>query len=327
MNSDGVASRLTAATQRQQLPIAPGLLSPTIRFITETRSRQCEASACGARSRVVSVPASDAPTPPATRPRQTGSASGVAATRRGASLLPTAAVAILGEWFSSHFSDPYPTAAERRQLAVASGLTAKQVMTWFANARKRVWAPQRRRLEGGRHDGGSSCWQINQPRHQPEFGGPSPAVDPYLDVKASGDLPPPPALGLNESRSEISRTVGNSLSRVPVSPAHAAVVLELALGSASTISASSSDSSPVFEPGMRVTAQGLARLKQALHAEICAVEAAQRDVQRAILDRDSRANWSKSRQPALPMPTVAVDGDLPSAGVASGASGAGALTT
>ena len=57
VNYDVVASRLTAATQRQQLPIAPGLLSPTIRFITETRSRQCEASACGARSRVASVPA------------------------------------------------------------------------------------------------------------------------------------------------------------------------------------------------------------------------------------------------------------------------------
>lgn len=38
-----------------------------------------------------------------------------------------------------HRAAPYPSAAEREDLAAAGGITTQQVACWFSNARKRFW--------------------------------------------------------------------------------------------------------------------------------------------------------------------------------------------
>jgi hypothetical protein len=55
--------------------------------------------------------------------------------------LPLAAVKLLDDWFAQHRKNPYPTNAERDQLIMSSGLTKKQVNTWFMNARRRQLDP------------------------------------------------------------------------------------------------------------------------------------------------------------------------------------------
>jgi hypothetical protein len=66
-------------------------------------------------------------------------------TSAGVRALPVEAVTELQQWLISaeHYDNPYPTTAEKDQLAVATNLSRKQVATWFTNARKRIWAPLR----------------------------------------------------------------------------------------------------------------------------------------------------------------------------------------
>lgn len=45
-------------------------------------------------------------------------------------------------WFLHHKSNPYPSAAERIQIAEKTGLSEQQVRNWFANMRKRHWKPR-----------------------------------------------------------------------------------------------------------------------------------------------------------------------------------------
>ncbi|TMW60181.1 hypothetical protein Poli38472_000223 [Pythium oligandrum] len=45
-------------------------------------------------------------------------------------------------WFLAHKSNPYPSAAERLQIAEKTGLSEQQVRNWFANMRKRHWKPK-----------------------------------------------------------------------------------------------------------------------------------------------------------------------------------------
>jgi hypothetical protein len=54
----------------------------------------------------------------------------------------TTSVAVLECWFSNHLDNPYPTIKERELLARQSGMTDKQVMTWFTNKRARSKVPQ-----------------------------------------------------------------------------------------------------------------------------------------------------------------------------------------
>jgi hypothetical protein len=44
-----------------------------------------------------------------------------------------------------HYEHPYPTKEDLAELMDFTGLTAKQLTTWFSNARKRFWAPLRYR--------------------------------------------------------------------------------------------------------------------------------------------------------------------------------------
>ena len=44
----------------------------------------------------------------------------------------------LKHWLYRHRSNPYPTKAEKSQLAVESAMSLTQVSNWFANARRRL---------------------------------------------------------------------------------------------------------------------------------------------------------------------------------------------
>ena len=46
---------------------------------------------------------------------------------------------ILKEWVDDHIDDPYPSVAEKQQLAAEANLSIKQVNDWFTNYRKRHW--------------------------------------------------------------------------------------------------------------------------------------------------------------------------------------------
>jgi hypothetical protein len=59
------------------------------------------------------------------------------------------AVAVMKDWMFSpeHFYHPYPSEAEKQQLADAAGITQKQLSNWFTNARKRLWQPMMRQRQ------------------------------------------------------------------------------------------------------------------------------------------------------------------------------------
>lgn len=44
---------------------------------------------------------------------------------------------VLSDWYDSHSSHPYPTEAEKEELATDAGITVTQVKSWFANRRSR----------------------------------------------------------------------------------------------------------------------------------------------------------------------------------------------
>ena len=46
---------------------------------------------------------------------------------------------VMTSWMAENFAAPYPSLEQRRELAEAGGITEKQVVYWFSNARKRTW--------------------------------------------------------------------------------------------------------------------------------------------------------------------------------------------
>ena len=52
--------------------------------------------------------------------------------------LPQRAVRILSSWYTRHERHPYPSVAQRRELASQCALTVEQVSTWFSNRRCRA---------------------------------------------------------------------------------------------------------------------------------------------------------------------------------------------
>ncbi|KAE8695183.1 BEL1-like homeodomain protein 4 [Hibiscus syriacus] len=55
--------------------------------------------------------------------------------------LPERSVNILRAWLFEHFLHPYPSDADKHQLARQTGLSRNQVSNWFINARVRLWKP------------------------------------------------------------------------------------------------------------------------------------------------------------------------------------------
>ncbi|KAJ7943674.1 Knotted-1 homeobox protein [Quillaja saponaria] len=55
--------------------------------------------------------------------------------------LPKEARQTLLEWWNIHYKWPYPTEADKIELAESTGLDQKQINNWFINQRKRHWKP------------------------------------------------------------------------------------------------------------------------------------------------------------------------------------------
>ncbi|KAJ7953583.1 Knotted-1 homeobox protein [Quillaja saponaria] len=55
--------------------------------------------------------------------------------------LPKEARQTLLEWWNVHYKWPYPTEADKIELAKSTGLDQKQINNWFINQRKRHWKP------------------------------------------------------------------------------------------------------------------------------------------------------------------------------------------
>jgi hypothetical protein len=94
-------------------------------------------------------------------------------------------VALLKDWLLSpeHFANPYPTEAEKRDLVEQTGLSMRQLSTWFTNARKRLWRPMIQE-EGPKIDTlsyrrSTSTYQVTSPQ--------SPTLTP-MDVAQSRDI-------------------------------------------------------------------------------------------------------------------------------------------
>ncbi|KMZ66172.1 putative Homeobox protein knotted-1 [Zostera marina] len=55
--------------------------------------------------------------------------------------LPKEARQRLLDWWNIHYKWPYPTEADKTELAESTGLDPKQINNWFINQRKRHWKP------------------------------------------------------------------------------------------------------------------------------------------------------------------------------------------
>eukprot|EP00742_Colponemidia_sp_Colp-10_P005222 GILJ01005579.1.p1 GENE.GILJ01005579.1~~GILJ01005579.1.p1 ORF type:complete len:482 (-),score=74.24 GILJ01005579.1:287-1732(-) len=64
---------------------------------------------------------------------------GITPKKRGK--LPKDATDLLKQWLAQHFTHPYPTDHEKKELASAAKIEVAQVTNWFTNARKRLWQP------------------------------------------------------------------------------------------------------------------------------------------------------------------------------------------
>ncbi|KNC79027.1 hypothetical protein SARC_08568 [Sphaeroforma arctica JP610] len=54
---------------------------------------------------------------------------------------------ILKKWLKGHIHKPYPTTAEKEQLAAQTGNSLKQINYWFINARRR-YVPKMKKAKG-----------------------------------------------------------------------------------------------------------------------------------------------------------------------------------
>lgn len=57
--------------------------------------------------------------------------------RQSRSNLPKETIQILNSWLLNHLNNPYPTAQEKRELLIKTGLTKIQLSNWFINVRRR----------------------------------------------------------------------------------------------------------------------------------------------------------------------------------------------
>ena len=59
---------------------------------------------------------------------------------------------MLKAWVDRNIEDPYPSVAEKNELAQETGLTLKQINDWFTNFRKRHWEEEMMDHRCGRKD-------------------------------------------------------------------------------------------------------------------------------------------------------------------------------
>eukprot|EP00049_Salpingoeca_infusionum_P003577 m.68015 g.68015 ORF g.68015 m.68015 type:complete len:545 (+) comp12185_c1_seq1:461-2095(+) len=63
--------------------------------------------------------------------------------------LPKSTTNMLKTWLFDHHQHPYPTDAEKREMAANYGLTVLQINNWFINARRRLLNPLKEKAEAG----------------------------------------------------------------------------------------------------------------------------------------------------------------------------------
>ncbi|GMM57603.1 Cup9 protein [Maudiozyma humilis] len=78
--------------------------------------------------------------------------------RQSRSNLPKETIQVLNSWLLNHLNNPYPTAQEKRELLIKTGLTKIQLSNWFINVRRRkifsdYYNLAKRSEEGGRERG------------------------------------------------------------------------------------------------------------------------------------------------------------------------------
>ena len=107
------------------------------------------------------------PRPPGTGPRRILSPKSPQLGRRhtpkprsppvdGPARFPVKTIEVLQSWIDRHSVQEYPSKQEKQQLAEESGLSVKQVSTWFSNARNRHANPLESWLASSSEDEGAS---------------------------------------------------------------------------------------------------------------------------------------------------------------------------
>lgn len=73
--------------------------------------------------------------------------------QRKRGIFPKVATNMMRAWLFQHFSHPYPSEEQKKQLANDTGLTILQVNNWFINARRRIVQPM---IDSNNRAGGNS---------------------------------------------------------------------------------------------------------------------------------------------------------------------------
>ncbi|QDS77625.1 hypothetical protein FKW77_002489 [Venturia effusa] len=80
-----------------------------------------------------------------------------------------ASLNILQDWLSTHLVHPYPNTTEKFTLSIQTGLTVKQVSTWFTNNRSRQLDPLQQWLSCSSEDEAVSPMAINRAAQDLDF--------------------------------------------------------------------------------------------------------------------------------------------------------------
>jgi hypothetical protein len=89
--------------------------------------------------------------------------------RRHNEPLSNKALQVMNEWYEQHLENPYPTKAEKEDLAKRGGITLGQVKSWYANKRNRSNntrpKKQKKEMEGRLMD---ICHQLARDASKPD---------------------------------------------------------------------------------------------------------------------------------------------------------------
>lgn len=79
-------------------------------------------------------------------------------------IFPKVATNMMRAWLFQHFSHPYPSEEQKKQLASDTGLTILQVNNWFINARRRIVQPM---IDSNNRAGGGNAPPTGYPPNGP----------------------------------------------------------------------------------------------------------------------------------------------------------------
>jgi hypothetical protein len=128
-------------------------ISP-IHLLNQSSSPMIDSSIPSANSNdcavVTSVPTQKTPKTPTKKKKPTSAPSTPSSAPSSSNAnrrvyFPKSSTIELKRWLDEHHEDPYPDAKQKRDMALATGLTYDQVQHWFINARMRIWRPMLRK--------------------------------------------------------------------------------------------------------------------------------------------------------------------------------------